>query len=322
MNKVLWISLLIGLFILIPVIALGESNQITIVTLEIPDTVTVNGPKLFLNDLGMVRGGQTSASGYLKLVDLGAAPAPGQLRIFNREYLNSIIRQYNLPVTVNLQMGEQLVVKSIAACIKGAEIEKVIQNLVAEKKPNFTNKWVELHNIPEMLWLTRGEWKIEAFPVGKLPEVGTALFKVVLTKGKENKTLNISGKIRATAMVYQAVRDISRQVVINQIDFVLIERELLSGKEFVGEMPHQIRSTKVVKQGEILRIDWFQPIPLVGKDHQVKVIVKDQNVIIDIIGVAKVDGWLGDEVLIINPASTKTFRAKVTGNGIAEVNLQ
>lgn len=322
MKKLFLVSLLIGLMLLTPTIAQGENNEHTAVTFEIPEVVIVSGPKISFNDLGTMKSGQTNVSDYLKRIDLGTAPAPGQVRTFNKEYLNSIIHQYNLPVTVDLQMGTQVVVKLMATCIKGTEIEKAVQNLFAEKKPYLIKKWVELHNIPEMLWLNQGEWKIEAFSVGNLPEVGNALFKVVLTKGKENKTINISGKIRSIALVYGAVRDISHQAVINRTDFVMIERELLSGKELVGEIPSQIRSTKVIKQGEILRTDWFQPIPLVCKDHDVKVIVKDDNVVINIIGIAKVDGWLGDEVLISNPASNKMFRAQVTGNGIAEVNLQ
>jgi flagella basal body P-ring formation protein FlgA len=322
MNKLFWVSLLIGFITLIPMVAQGEGSEIATITFEIPEMATIGGPKIFLNDLGKVSSGPNNVSDYLKQVDLGAVPAPGQVRSFSREYLNSIIRQYKFPVVINLQMGERVVVKSMAACVQGTEVEKVIQNLITEENPHLIKKWVELRNVPEVLWLSQGDWKIIAFPIGNLPEVGNALFKVILTKGKETKTINISGKIKATAQVYRALRNISHQALINQTDFELVAMELANGRELMGEIPNQTRSTKLIKQGEILRSDWVQPIPLVCKDHQVKVIVKDENVVIKIIGIAKFDGWLGDEILIMNPVSNKIFKAKVKGNGVVEVNLQ
>jgi flagella basal body P-ring formation protein FlgA len=320
MKKVLFTCLVAGLTMIVSLVAQGETCEST-ATFVIPETVVVGGPKIFFSDLGTIQSGQTDFEDFLKRVDLGAAPAPGEVRTFNREYLNSIIRQNRFPIAISLQMGEQVAVKSIATCIQGVEIEKAIQNLFAEKKTNIIKKWVELHNLPETIWLSHGEWKIAVFPIGNLPEVGNALFKVILTKDKENKTINISGKIRATALVYRTLRNISNQTAINQRDFELMEMELATGKELVGAIPGQTRATKFIKQGEILRTDWLQPIPLVCKDHAVKVIVKDENVVIKIVGVAKVDGWLGDEILISNPDSNKVFRAKVIGNGVAEVNL-
>ncbi|HBF37394.1 MAG TPA: flagella basal body P-ring formation protein FlgA, partial [Firmicutes bacterium] len=153
-------------------------------------------------------------------------------------------------------------------------------------------------------------------------EVGAALFKVVLSKDSESRVLNISGKVRATALVYRALRDLSYQSVLNSADFELIEMELENGKEFVGDLQSGIRTTKLIKQGEILRKDWFQPVPLISKDQEVKVTVKDENVAVNILGIAKADGWLGDEIMVTNPLSHKSFKSRVTGNGIVELNLQ
>lgn len=322
MNKLFKTGLWIALVIFAPMVARGAGNECTVVTFEIPASVIVSGPKVCFNDLGTIREGQSDVSECLKQVKLGSAPAPGIVRNFSRNYLNSIIRQYNLPVTIYLQMGEQVAVKSLAACIRRAEIEQTIQNLFTEKKPHLISKWVELHNIPEMLWLNRGEWKIEVLPIGNPSEVGNALFRVVLTKENESRILNISGKIRATALVYRAIRNITYQALINTTDFELVEMELQSGKELIGEIPSQMRSIKAIKQGEFLRTDWFQPIPLVLRNQEVKVVVRDENVVIKILGVAKVDGWLGDEILINNPDGHKTFKARVTGKGIVELNIQ
>ncbi len=306
----------------LPAFAAGVDNGTSMVTLEIPTSITVSGSQLYLSDLGVVRSGQSDVSNYLRQVELGPVPIPGQQRVLNRDYLNAIVKQYHFPFTIQLQMDDTVVVKSLATQIEAESIQKAIEILVAGEKSNFLKCWVELRNIPEKIIVKPGEWKIEASFAGNPVKVGPALFKVVLTKGTESRVLNISGKVRATARVYRACRNISYQSVINSSDFELVEMELESGKEYLGEIQSGNRVTKLIRQGEILRKDWVQPLPLVSKAQEVKVIVKDENVAISILATAKSDGWLGDEIMIINPFSHKIFKTRVTGKGIVELNLQ
>lgn len=317
-----WLILLLLVMMEIPAFAAGTGNGTSMVTLEIPTTITVSGSQLYLSDLGVVRSGQFDVSNYLRQVELGPVPIPGQQRVLNRDYLNTIVKQYHFPFTIQLQMDDTVVVKSLATRIEAESIQKAIETLVAEKKTYFLKRWVELRNIPEKIILSPGEWKIEASFTGNPVEVGPVLFKVVLTKGTESRVLNISGKVRATALVYRACRNVSYQSVINSSDFELVEMELESGKEYLGEIQSGNRVTKLIRQGEILRKDWVQPLPLVSKNQEVKVIVKDEDVAISILATAKSDGWLGDEIMIINPLSHKIFKTRVTGKGIVELNLQ
>jgi flagella basal body P-ring formation protein FlgA len=320
MNKLYKAGLLVALIIWLQIPVSGEAKDIAF---EIPETVAVNGPNVYFNDLGVIKEDTQLAAGYfLKQIDLGPAPAPGQVRILGREYLNSIIRQYKMPFSIYLEMGEQVTVKSNAICIQRSELEDAIQNLFTEKKPHLLKKWVDVQNMPDSLWVSQGKWKIEASLVGNPGEVGNALFKVALIKGSESRILNISGKIRAKALVYKAIRDIPRQASLDPADFELIAAELQNSKELISEFPAKIRATKLIKQGEIIRSEWFQPIPLVCRDQAVTVIARDENVGVKMVGLAKMDGWLGDMIPIINPVSNKTIKAKVTGNGIVELNIQ
>jgi flagella basal body P-ring formation protein FlgA len=320
MNKLYKAGLLVALIIFLQIPASGEAQG---VTFEIPETVAVNGPNVCFNDLGVIKEDTPGRAGYfLKQIDLGPAPAPGQVRILGREYLNSIIQQYKMPFSIHLEMADQVTVKANAICIQKSQLEQAIQNLFSEKKPHLLKKWVEVQNMPESLWVSQGKWEIEASLVGNPGEVGNGLFKVALTKGSENRILNICGKIRARALVYRAIRDIPRQASLDPTDFELIEAELQNSKELISEFPAKIRATKLIKQGEILRSEWFQPIPLVCKDQEVTVIARDENVGVKMVGLAKMDGWRGDMIPIINPVSHKTIKAKVTGNGLVELNIQ
>ncbi len=315
------VSLFLGLLIFSQGIVRGEATQSAEWNLTIPETVTVSGSRITLLDLVKSGNEVEAATANLQEIELGAAPLPGQVRTFSKDYLSFIIKQHNIEQTINLKMGSEVTVRAEATCIRRAEIEIEIGKLLTEKKKNLIKRWIELQNLPEEIWLNRGEWKIEAFPVGDLPEVGRALFKVVLSKGTESKSINISGRIKAIALVYKAKRGISSLAEANPDDFDLAKMELTTGREFVGDIPAQTRITKKVRRGEILRIELLQPIPLVCRNHAVKIIIRNKNVIINIIGIANDDGWLGDDITIINPSSYQAFKAKVIGNGVAEVNL-
>lgn len=323
MNKFLCFSLLLISLIFIPNRAVwGDGLADPRPILEIPETVVLKGSKITLKELGTLKGGTTEIVALLQRVDLGATPRPGERRTFSKGYLSFIMQQYGLADRLSLEMPEEVTVKVNSTCILGAEIEETIQALCREKKADLIKKWVELSNLPKEVWLSQGNWKIEAFPVGPLPEVGRALFKVVFSNGKENKSINISGKIKATALVYRAKRDIAFQSEVNPADFEKLEAELTNSKVLVGEIPAGHRSTKKIKLGEILQVDQIQPIPLVLKDHQVVVCVRDGNVEIKILGKAMNDGWLGDQILISNPTSKKIFRGRVSGNGTVEVIIE
>lgn len=288
--------------------------------LEIADRVIVPGPKIYLSDLGVIHdASQTDKMGLM--VDLGPAPYPGQVRVFSRDYLGLILKQKGFSQDLDIRMGKQVEIRVESTCITGAQLEESIQKILPPNDIYVIKKWIELRNLPVQTWLSKGEWQIKASSVGALPKVGTAFFRVTLSKGNEIKTINVSGKIRAFGRVYQSTRDINRHSLINETDFIFVEKELSNGEEVLGRLPQKMRSTKFIKRGEILETDNLQPLPLVTKENFVNVIVKGGNVAIKMTGVAVKDGWLGDQITILNPTSKKKFLGRVIGLNLVEVNF-
>lgn len=287
---------------------------------EIPERVIVPGPKIYLSDLGSIRG-NSQAEGLDLSVDLGPAPYPGQVRVFSRDYLRLILKQKGFNQALDIQMGKQVEVRVESTCVTAAQLEAAIQKTISQDNPFIIKRWVELRNLPAETWLSKGEWRIDASPLGDLPLAGTAVFRVTLTKGNEIKTINASGKLRALGRVYQATRDIGRHSLIDETDFQLIETELINGKEYLGRLPQKTRSTKFILKGRILETGYIQPVPLVAKEDFVNVIVNGGNVSIKMTGIAGKDGWLGDQITVYNPTSKKVFQGRVIGPNLVEVNL-
>ncbi len=308
--------------LLLGVLTYGIANAkaANIPVLEIADRVIVPGPKIYLSDLGSIQ--ELSKTERLNLmVDLGPAPYPGQVRVFSRDYLGLILKQKGFNQALDIRMGKQVEVRVESACITAAQIEAAIQKLIPKNDTFIIKKWIELRNLPAETWLSKGEWEINASPLGDLPLVGTALFRVTLAKENEIKTINVSGKIRALGRVYQSNRDISRHSLINETDFNLVETELMSAEELLGRLPQNIRATKLIRKGYILKTDYIQTVPLVTKENIVNVIVRGGNIAIKMTGIAGKDGWLGDQITVYNPTSKKVFQGWVIGPNLVEVNI-
>jgi flagella basal body P-ring formation protein FlgA len=288
--------------------------------LEIPERVIVPGPKIYLSDLGLIRN-QSQTDALDLRIDLGPAPYPGQVRVFSRDYLGLILKQKGFNQALDIEMGNQVEIRVESTCITAAQLEAAIQKELSQDNLFIVKRWIELRNLPAETWLNKGEWQIKASPLGDLPLVGTAIFRLTLTKDDEIKTINASGKLRALGRVYQATRDISRHSLINEADFQLIETELTSGKEFLGKIPQDIRSTKLIQKGRILETNSIQSVPLATKGNFVNVIVAGGNVAIKMTGIAGKDGWLGDRITIHNPTSKKVFQGRVIGPNLVEVNF-
>lgn len=309
-------------FLVIFILTYGIANvrAADIPVLEIPERVIVPGPKIYLSDLGSLRH-QSQTDDLDLTVDLGPAPYPGQVRVFSREYLGLILKQKGFNKPLDIQMGEQVEVRVDSTCITAAQIEAAIQKEIVQDNPFIIKRWIEFRNLPDETWLSKGEWQVKASPLGELPTVGTAVFRVTLTKDTEIKTINVSGKIRALGRVYQSTRDISRHSLINEHDFQMIETELTSGREFLGRLDSKNRSTKLIQKGQILEANHIQPVPLVAKGNIVNVIITDGNILIKMTGVAGKDGWLGDRITVQNPASKKVFQGRVSGPNLVEVSF-
>jgi flagella basal body P-ring formation protein FlgA len=318
-----WTGVILTLIIGIAGVALANDSQPALI-FEIPASITIAGPGLTLGDLGTIQEGTIADLEELKKVDLGSAPLPGQVRRFTRSYLMLIMRQHVLGKKFAIKMGEQVEVRVAATSIKAGDFETVITNLLPPKKTGIIKKWVEIHNLPGEIRIKKSDdWRLDASVIGNMPEIGTVLFKVVLYGGGTgNRIFNISGKVRETGLLYRAIRDIPRHTELRNTDFEVIESELLNGKEFTGNIPAKIRATKLIRRGEVLRTDFFQTVPLVYKDHEVQVIVRGEAIEVRITGIAKNDGWLGDEIQVANQTSKKIFRAKVIGAEMVEVTFR
>jgi flagella basal body P-ring formation protein FlgA len=309
--------LLSGALLLSGPVSAGEANELV---LEIPDKVIITGPKITLADLA--RTAKKEDIQYLEEIGLGMAPAPGRNRILTREYLEFLLQQYQNQRSIRLRMGEKVEVRVKAFHLKRSELAAAIEKLLPPKPSGVIRQWVEYRNLPEELWLTQGDWKVEAAANGKVPELGRALFKLKLSNGATIKEMNIAAVIKKTAWAYRVLRNIPVHTVLNPADFEKLEVTLVNGKEYVGDFPESYRNSRVLRRGQILASGSIQPVPLIQKGMTVTVVARGNGVEITLSGVAKKDGWLEDRIVLVNPVSKKEFKGQVIGKNCVEVAIK
>lgn len=306
------------------VIRAAGDETIVPVRLNIPASVVVPGPKIYLSDLGMIEGNRDTASAAeIQGIDLGAAPLPGRERRLTREYLEFILKQHRLNTKISLTMDQAVVIKVDATSISAAEIQQMVEKLLPPKSPDYRDRTLAFVNLPSEIWLEKGDYHLEAASLGKIPEFGNVVFRIeVFNNGEKKKTINVCAKISVTATVYRAMRDLGPKDVLKDEDFSAATQELSSGREIVGKIPVGCRMVRSINPGEILEKQDIEIIPAVTKDGEVAVSVKVDGVEITIKAIAKSDAWIGDELQLYNPASKKIFKGRVIGKNLVEVSVE
>lgn len=313
-------SFIMVLLAVVFLLGINLAAEASPVILEIPAEVEIAEGKFSLLDLGTVSGGTAVQRSYLAEISLGAAPLAGRERILTRKYLQFLLDGRKLGQVIQLHMGEQVLVRTEGTCFTALMIETAIKLKLAQAETLATERWVELRNLPETIWLTKGNWRIEVELAEELPVVGTTLFKVIFISEEEPaKIVNISGKLRAKGKVWRSRKNLPRHSSLLVTDFEMVLEELKTGAEHLGPFPENHRNISMVRVGDVLQDRVIQEHPLVAKNSQVTVLLKDGPVELRLLSEAKSDGWQGDLIKLTNLDSKQGFMGRVIGKGLVEV---
>ncbi len=288
----------------------------------IPSQVKVLQGEIRLADLAKLSGGDLGLVKQIGAIKLGRAPLAGEKRIFTRKYLKLLLQERLSQYLWELEMPDQVVVEATYITITAEKIKTAISEKLLPS-PVEWQSWLELSNLPSTINIAATEYEIKATPLSKLTKLGRVLFKIeLITDGKVKQSLNISGRLRAKGIGYQALRTLIKGKVLEEHDFKVVSFELHSGREIIGKLPSGYRITQTMRAGMSLTSDRIETIPLIAKGSEVKVVVVDDAFELKTMAIAQSDGWVDQWIKLTNPLSHKTFLAKVIAPNTAEVRLK
>lgn len=204
--------------------------------------------------------------------------------------------------------------------IKSFLEKKVVEQYALTPSDSYT---VTIHNPAEITSLLK-QWNLND-PDYVLPDSFSLLGKKILSLrvGPEAKlVLPVLAEIKANAQVLVFKTKLGRHVRIQEKDLALEPRDLT----FIPK-GYLRRATEVLDKETAVYIRPQQPIypymirevPMIRAKQKIKLRWADPLVAVQVDGLALQDGYLDQEISVMNLASSKKLKGRVLSEGVVEI---
>ncbi len=157
-------------------------------------------------------------------------------------------------------------------------------------------------------------------PDARFGERLRVVLRMSRTDGEATRAGSAEATVHVTRRTWVAGRALARQQEVAPQD-VELRAVSLDGVR-IEALPRDVRGTKAtraVAPGQILLPHMLQPVPMVRRGDQVAIAVNVGGLNVSTLGVAAMDGRLGQAIKVTNSDSGKAIVARVVGRGAVEV---
>ncbi|MEN3000421.1 MAG: flagella basal body P-ring formation protein FlgA [Armatimonadota bacterium] len=187
-----------------------------ILRIRIEAEITAQAERFRLGDIASVEGGTPSQREQLKQIELGAAPLPGQKRLFTRQQLLTRLRQHGIdPQMLQIEMPDTVRITRMAQSLSMDALERFAQEQLTRFLGESAAHWqLERGKTTETLALPEGDL---SFRLMGEPRIGTdtATLEVeVLVNGqpKAQRMLRFRTPQRARTLLVRSGETVQVQV--------------------------------------------------------------------------------------------------------------
>ncbi len=286
------------------------------------ETSRVKGPRVRLQDISDIH-----ARGMLKeaveKIDLGFSPKPGRLKsIDKKKILSSVRAQRYLPENIEIICPEQVYVKRMSQKIDKNEIRQWIDQDLSQR---FDDREYEL-----VSFSVQG---LESYPMGRKEYqfdsndyVDTrgrvSVFLDVIIDGNKEDRIKVNGEVAVYEKVLLASRSLARGEILSK-DSAYQEKKNIF--ELGGNLIRKFDAIdgKILKSNlkrdEALTARLVSEPPLVKKGDIIRLVSRNQTLVIVTAGISKEDGFENTIIRVENLSSGKLVRGVVKGKSRVEV---
>jgi flagella basal body P-ring formation protein FlgA len=288
-----------------------------------PAVAQVDGPRIRLSEiLAALRPGMDPATAAeAEDADLGAAPPPGTRRRFESFQLLAVLARAG--VQLPRSVPRSLLVETRARTLGEDELLGSAAAQLAARGALRPGSQLRLVEAPRRIAIPRGELDLAArlAPSGR---PGRALLSLVLTVGSwapRTVVLPVRLEGKTPVLVFAGVLEAGAPVAPGSVRLEMRSVEeipadaLFSEEEAAGK-----RLAARVAGGTVVRRGVLASIPLVHRGAAVLLTATRDGVRVSMRGVAREDGALGEEVMVL-AATGRTVRATVVGPRELSVDL-
>lgn len=295
------------------------------VIITFPSEVEISGAEIYLGEAARIEGANAEELKVLSEITLGAAPRPGVLRWLHRSSVEyALYRSGWTEDAFVLVMPAKVKAIGKYQSLSGERMTAAVEDLIRKQaSPHWERWWFDWINLPNSLALPPGEVRVVA--QGKVETLSPGPLSLLLkiyVDDQEFRTLPGSVRLHIEAEVYIISQNLDRNQVLFGEEIKSEIRELVSGRELSAPLDSgKYRARRPLRSGLLLEEGDIEPVPEVCEGSRVQVSLQTENILLTVVGIARRDGWLGDEIPVQNVNGSKVFTALVTGPSRLEVTL-
>ena len=292
------------------------------VKITISETNFVKKPYVFLKDIAAIHANQFLKE-TLDNIEVGRSPKPGQVKVFDKNKILSLVEhQLYLSENIIFTSPSQIYVKRLSQEISKKEIRQFVELELAKIFKGKDYKLKKLH-IRGLEQYPEGKIKLQFDSNEMINNSGKLKFYInVIIDGNQEDRLNISGQIVVYENIFFAQNEFARGDLISQ-DFVYQERKdiyslrggfVTSFDDLDGKT---VKST--VRKGDYFKHNILAESPLIKKGDIVRLIFKNDNLLIVTSGLSKENGFENELIKVENLGSGRLVRGIVKEKSKVEV---
>lgn len=288
-------------------------------TVALRAEAVVTGESVYLRDIARIEASDELLRSDLEALYVGRAALPGAARNFTLGTVLLRMRQARLPLD-----QIELVAEGQVARVSTSRVR-----LGPDAFLEAVSEWYQrLAPVPEgarlVLDVAAGEYDVPAGDVelriaSKKPEWGAFSLPVDIYHDQRLwRRVNVSVKAGVVQLAPVAARPLERGQVVGPADVAYVETELAKPLE-PWLVPGEIRAIRFVAEGTAISERVVERVPDVERGASVRIAAKVGEVVVEITGIADQDGFFGQEMAVLNPASGARLFGNLAPDGVVWV---
>jgi len=317
---------IIGAVMMLLIAVVQTASIAEALEIRVHDDVTVKGGTVTLRDIATFAPPTDSRVESLARMEVSSAPAPGNIVTLSRNFLNYKVGPAIAAggEDIRLETPESLRIRRTANIIRAEQLERIFKDHVRARSAwNPEAIIFEKVDVPESIALPEGKVRWEVLERGNERFVGhVALTVNFFVDDRQVRNLALNGKVSVKQEVVKASRKIKPGQIISSEDVHLVreqssqmQKETLTVEEdAVGK-----KAVRSIQAGQSITARMIDNPPVIKKGARVLIVAANRSIHVSAGGKAVEDGYIGEEVRVVNLSSGKEVHATVKGPGIVEV---
>lgn len=307
--------------ILVLILVFGINAFAAKAKMDVLAQVYVENEQIFLNDITKTENLSPELQAKLNAIVIGDAPKEGEIRRFSSYAISEIIR-YNL--RSDLPQIALKIPSEIKVSRKGTDLtpDEVKSRMITWVQSTCAPCEVDIQSLR-----LQNPGKLDAsitWSVSNSQIIPRGNFNIALDLYKNNNFLRkiyVQGNLRISKEVPVVKRTLQYGERIQRDDVSFEKRDITFNRENIPT-PEELYGSEIAGSISTNQIIWTRNLKrkmALTRGAPVQVTVQNQGWKIHITGISQDNGYIGDTVKVLNPATKKIIVGVINANGMVEV---